>query len=166
MQVALMINTEDDADLARAVGLLELIANTRGSGAAVEGRADVSAVLRGREDDGAPADRAGPDLAEIVRGLADPHRYGEGRLNYLRLVAAAGDQGVDTGEMKDGHFKGDYQAYGGTHSSIEKNWRASGGEVYAPKLIADSSDRQVMYGPARKLILDLLGEDLTGEGEA
>lgn len=159
MHVALLVNTEDSADLPRAIALLEFIANTGGSASVqpVDGD-DAPATVQGREEDGAPAPQPGPDLAEIVKGVADPDRYGPNRLGFLRLAAAAGDEGLDIEETKDGHFKGSHQGYGGTHSSIEKNWRGRGGEVYAAELIAESEGRHVMYGPARKLMLDLLGE--------
>src|SRR4051812_48029709 len=91
------------------------------------------------------------DLDTILGAVADPGKYGHGRLGYLDSVAKAGDKGASVDKLLNEHFAGNHQAFGGTHASIEKSWRALGGEAFAPKLIDDTPDgtRQVMIPEAR-----------------
>jgi len=108
------------------------------------------------------ADSAPPDLREIVHSVVvGPGNYGNNRLGYLRRVAEAGDEGVDVASLLTEHFGGNHRRFGGTHTSIERNWKGSGGEQYAHRLIDDvhieGATRQVMHGPARELVLELLG---------
>src|SRR5947209_6517279 len=86
-----------------------------------------------------PDPAAAPDLGAIVGTLADPNKYGLGRLGYLAAVAEAGDQGATVDSLLHDHFSGNHQAFGGTHASIEKTWRNKGGEAFAPKLIDDTA---------------------------
>ncbi|MFA9432836.1 hypothetical protein [Egicoccus sp. AB-alg2] len=145
MHIELTIDTDDAAEIARAIALLEHIANTA---------SPATSPLASRT---AGPGEAGPELADILRVVAGPG-YGQNRLDYLRLVAAAGDEGVSIAELRDTHFGRSPQRYGGTHSSIEKGWRSNGGLRFARQLIDDTPDgRQVMYGPARQHILEQLG---------
>lgn len=108
----------------------------------------------------ARASAPAPDIDKIIGAVADPYKYGEGRLGYMADVAVAGDSGAEISKLMEGHFDGKYQKMGGTHSSIEKTWRAQGGLAIAPMLIEDSADgsRHVMIPEARervKLCYDL-----------
>src|SRR4051794_35359661 len=85
-----------------------------------------------------PTDDPDPDLAKIIGAVAHK-QYGAGRLGYLAAVAAAGDAGADIADLMRDHFGGSHHSFGGTHSSIEKTWRARGGEAFAAKLIDDSA---------------------------
>lgn len=98
-------------------------------------------------------------LAELVLGVANPNKYDLNRLNYLRAVADAGDHGVAIADLRDQLFNGNGFKFGGTHASIEKTWRAKGGQAFARQMIAESADgaRQIMYGPARQFVRDLAG---------
>ena len=108
------------------------------------------------------ADSALPDLRQIVHSVAvGTGKYGHNRLGYLRRVAEAGDEGVDSASLLTEHFGGNHRRFGGTHTSIERKWKSAGGNQHAPRLIDDvhteGTTRQVMHGPARELVLELLG---------
>jgi hypothetical protein len=108
-----------------------------------------------------PAGTALPDLREIAHSVVGaPGTYGDNRLGYLRRVAEAGDEGVDVAELLAEHFNGSHQSFGGTHASIERNWRAAGGSQHADQIIDDvrreGATRHVMHGPARELVLELI----------
>lgn len=134
MNLILEVNASTPTDIAEAIELLERI----------------QAGLQTVND---------PDLAKAVGAVADLKRYGKGRLGYLADVAAAGDAGADVAKLMADHFGGSHHAFGGTHSSIEKTWRANGGQAFATKLIDNSPDRarQVMFAAARELVLVCIG---------
>lgn len=131
MNVTLTINTNDRDDLIEAADLLQ----------------NLLAVLP------APAE----PLTTVIAKVANPAKFGDNRLGYLKLVAEAGDAGVEIDDLKANHFNGDHGRYGGTHSSVERAWKGSGGLAHAPELIAETPDRRhVMFPDARPLILELL----------
>lgn len=72
------------------------------------------------------------DVVGIVRKLMTG--YGGGRTGYIRLVAAAGNDGASQAAVA-AHFGGAGRAIGGTHSSIERAWRALGGTGLAEQFI-------------------------------
>ena len=129
MNISITVNSESESDLQEAATLIEL--------------------LRSR--------LVKPDLMKIVGAVASDN-YGWGRLGYLKKVAEAGDAGVSIDDLVANHFKGSFQAAGGTHASIEKTWRAKGGEAFAPAMIYDSDDgkRHVMTPEARELVIALV----------
>lgn len=123
---------------------------------------EVLALLGSRLSSGAPvAAPASPGLEEVVRSVANPRDFEENRLGYLRRVALAGAEGASISELLSGHFDGNYQRFGGTHASIERNWRASGGLAFAEHLIRETPDRQrqVMLAEARPHVLALVGHE-------
>lgn len=132
----------------------------------IEQAAAVLAVLRRL---GSPADPPTPSrgggtasLEAVIEQIANPAKYGENRLGYLRRVAAAGAAGIAVSDLLEEHFGASYKGFGGTHSSIERSWRALGGSQWADQLIAETPDaRQVMYAPAIPLVQRLLGEAST-----
>lgn len=91
---------------------------------------EASALLDHLHDRISPPDPG--DLVSIVRSLMVG--YGRGRLGYIELVADAGDGGAPA-DVVAAHFGGKGRSIGGTHASIEKSWRALGGEEFFPKFI-------------------------------
>jgi hypothetical protein len=123
----------------------------------------VIAALRfaqgGGDPDGLLAASGKASLTAAIQQIANPNRYGENRLGYLRRVAAAGSGGVSISDLLEAQFGGNFNGYGGTHSSIERAWKALGGQQWSDELISTTpDDRQVMYAPAIPLVLDLVGE--------
>ena len=96
------------------------------------------------------------ELRSVLHQVADPSKYGENRLGYLRLVAASGDAGIAVSQLKSDHFGGGHSGHGGTHSSIERSWRSLGGMRWAEELIDTVGGRQVMLAAARPIVLELL----------
>lgn len=143
MQIQLTIDPTKVEDLDQAETLLAAFRLAQGGG----------------DPDGLLAAAGRESLTAVIQQLANPSRYGENRLGYLRKVAGAGADGIPVGELLEEHFEGNFKGYGGTHSSIERTWRALGGRQWADELIATTpDDRQVMYAPAIPLVLALLGE--------
>lgn len=96
---------------------------------------DASATIDAFRDRLSPPDPQ--DLVAIVRQLMAG--YGEGRTGYIRLVADAGDAGASQSAVA-AHFGGDGHAIGGTHSSVERSWKALGGLNFGDQLIETAAD--------------------------
>lgn len=101
-------------------------------------------------------------LGTVIDKITDPAKYGENRLGYLRRVAKAGSEGVAVSELLEQHFGGSYNAFGGTHSSIERSWKAHGGTEWAEQVISEIHERHVMYAPAIPMVLGLLDKPPVG----
>jgi hypothetical protein len=117
----------------------------------------------GGDPDGLLAAAGKESIRAVIQQLANPSRYGENRLGYLRRVALAGSDGVAVADLLAEHFNGDFNAYGGTHSSIERSWKALGGQQWAEELIATTpGDCQLMYAPAVSIVLEVVGPGTSG----
>jgi hypothetical protein len=101
-----------------------------------------------------PLDR--PPLYPIIQALTDPDRYDRGRRGYMAMVAEAGDHGADCRAIIEHFGQRGSLAFGGTHSAIERAWRALKGTAWGPRLIWDSPDRkrQIMLPEARSFVLE------------
>ncbi|MCU1372361.1 MAG: hypothetical protein JWO77_3555 [Ilumatobacteraceae bacterium] len=99
MQITMTLNPEDPTELASSIAFLQRLTNP------TSGQDDVE-VVRGR-------------VRSLLRG------YGSGRLNYVRLIAERAPERVPVDEVVA--LFDSPKAIGGTHSSIERSWRSSGG---------------------------------------
>jgi hypothetical protein len=99
MNISVSVNPNDPADLAAAIDFLSRLLEAPDT----------------PSDDSAVRDR----VRAILRG------YGAGRLDYVRLIAEAAPDRVPVDRIV-ALFKSP-KAVGGTHSSIERSWRAAGG---------------------------------------
>ena len=145
MHATLTFDPTDPRDIATTRSVLDSLA---ASSPTSPSRGTASAT-----SNGPAAGMADDDLKRIIAAIADGHTYGKNRRGYLRGLAEAGAAGIDIGEWKSTHFEDSHQKYGGTHSSIEKSWRALGGESFAPELIWEQAGRQFMVSEARELVL-------------
>jgi len=104
---------------------------------------------------GASPDRR-PPLDPIIQALTDSDKYDRGRRGYMAMVAEAGDCGAECRAIIEHFGQRGSLAFGGTHSAIERAWRALKGTEWGPRLIWDSPDkkRQTMLPEARALVLE------------
>jgi hypothetical protein len=98
MNVTVTVDPDDPADLARAQRLLERLGVP-------------------------PSTTPEEDLRERVRSIL--RGYGTGRLSYVKTIAEASPTRVPVDRLL-ALFESP-KAIGGTHSSIERSWRALGG---------------------------------------
>lgn len=145
MQVTITFDPTDATELDRAWTLMQTIADSSSSTSGSAAPHSTSA----RTTDGAGE----AALEQIIATIADADAYGFNRRGYLRGLAEAGDEGIDVQEWRRNHFRGSHQRYGGTHSSIEKSWKALGGDQFAPELISEQAGRQLLLREARELVL-------------
>ena len=170
METTLHVDTANLADLLAAQSLIETLiaqasADTARPNPAGLGQVGKDLDLEGESRTLPARDELVPVLRSVVGGDGD---YGHNRHGFLRAVAEAGDWGADIRDQLAHHFRGDGRAMGGTRSSIQRNWEASGGQMFATFLIDYSNDanRYVMYAPARPVVLKLLAEiGHAGQGE-
>lgn len=126
--ISITLNPNNPSDLAEARALLDR--------------------LEGTATGSTPDDDVRQQVTAIIRG------YGKGRLDYLRAVAEAspGRASYDDVAKLFENPKG----IGGTHSSIEKSWRAMGG---SGKFIDTDRNGDSLMDPAlAEIVLELLDD--------
>lgn len=147
MELTLTIDPTDDGDLDRTEAVVAALRQ-----------------LHRTMDDATPTDASTDrSLDAVIEKIANPAKYGENRVGYLRLVATAGIEGVAISELLETHFGASHNKFGGTHSSIERSWKALGGPRWTDQLISETPDsRHVMFAPAIPLVLGLVDGAPTG----
>lgn len=145
MQATITFDPTDANELERARTLMRTIA---GSSSLASDSDAPRPTMAGKTDKAGEA-----ALERIIATIADAETYGINRRGYLRGLAEAGDEGIDVQDWRRNHFRGSHQRYGGTHSSIEKSWKALGGDQFAPELISEQAGRQILLREARDFVL-------------
>ena len=131
LTVTLTLDPGSDADLAEARALLDRI------GAARAGAATDPSVVREK-------------VVALLRG------YGEKRTEYIRQVARAAPAGVSQDDLIA--VIGSAKAIGGTHSAIERAWRAKG--MTTPFISTDARGDAVMDLDLADIVLSVLHDQV------
>ena len=104
----------------------------------------------GRTDEGVPPSVLREKVIALLRG------YGEKRTEYIRMVALASPKHVAFGDLVA--VVGSAKAVGGTHSAIERAWRAKG--MTTTFITTDANGDSVMELDLADIVLSVLHDQV------